>query len=55
LDERTTHAFHSRIPGRDLAGPDEADETLLNWEIWTSVRPGSTPPPVRRSLAFPMP
>jgi len=51
LDELNPRAFRSRIPARDLAEADAADEALLNWEIWTSVRPGSSPPPVRRSLA----
>ena len=51
LDELNPRAFRSRIPARDLAEADAADEALLNWEIWTSVRPGSTPPPIRRSLA----
>jgi len=52
LDERNPQAFRSAIPRRDLAGPDEADETVLNWEIWTSVRP-TPPPPPRRSLLAP--
>ncbi len=51
LDERNKEAFRSRIPGRDLARPDVADAAMLNWEIWTSVRPGAAPPPVHRSLA----
>src|SRR5213595_2258251 len=51
LDQLNPRAFRSRIPARDLAEADAADEALLNWEIWTSVRPGSTPPPIRRSLA----
>ncbi|HYT82492.1 MAG TPA: hypothetical protein VEK86_03515, partial [Gemmatimonadales bacterium] len=51
LDELNPSAFRSRIPDRALAGADEANEAELNWEIWTSVRPGSAPPPVRRSLA----
>ena len=50
LDELNPQAFRSRIPARDLARPDAADEALLNWEIWTSVHAGSAPPPVRRSL-----
>src|SRR5437660_729874 len=50
LDELNPRAFRSRIPARDLAEADAADEALLNWEIWTSVRPGSSPPPTRRSL-----
>jgi len=50
LDERNPQAFRSRIPARDLADADAADEALLNWEIWTSVHP-SAPPPVRRSLS----
>jgi len=52
LDELNPRAFRSRIPDRDLARADAADEELLNWEIWTSVRSGSAPPPVRRSLAL---
>src|SRR6266566_3617320 len=51
LDERNKEAFRSPIPARDLAEPDVADEAMLNWEIWTSVRPGTEPPPVRRSIA----
>ena len=52
LDERNAQAFRSRIPARDLAEADAADEALLNWEIWTSVHPGSAPPPVRRSVSL---
>ena len=52
LDELNPRAFRSRIPDRDLAGPDEADEEELNREIWESVRPGSAPPPVRRAWAI---
>jgi hypothetical protein len=51
LDELNPRAFRSQIPARDFAAADAADEALLNWEIWTSVRPGSSPPPIRRSLA----
>jgi YVTN family beta-propeller protein len=51
LDEHNPQAFRSRIPARDLAEADAADEALLNWEIWTSVHPASAPPPVRRSLS----
>src|SRR6267143_862116 len=40
LDERTPHAFRSRVPAGDLARPDRADEAALNAEIWASVRPG---------------
>src|SRR2546426_2598287 len=50
LDERNPTAFRSRIPERDLARADAADEAELNREIWESVHPGSTPPPPRRSL-----
>ena len=53
LDERNQQAFRSTIPDRDFAEADGADEATLNWEIWTSVRPRSVPPPVRRSLALP--
>src|SRR5213593_1069416 len=49
LDERNPSAFRSRIPARDLAEADAADEVELNREIWQSVHPGSAPPPVRRS------
>jgi len=52
LDELNPRAFRSQIPDRDLARADAADEAMLNWEIWSSVRPGSAPPPVRRSLAL---
>src|SRR2546426_7884207 len=51
LDERNPSAFRSRIPDRDLARADAADEEELNREIWESVHPGSAVPPVRRSLA----
>src|SRR5207245_11646578 len=50
LDERNPTAFRSRIPERDLARADAADEAELNREIWQSVHPRSTPPPSRRSL-----
>ncbi len=50
LDERNPSAFRSRIPDRDLARADAADEGELNREIWESVHPGSALPPVRRSL-----
>jgi len=53
LDERNPSAFRSRIPDRDLARADAADEEELNREIWESVHPGSAVPPVRRSLAVP--
>ena len=49
LHELNPVAFHSRIPVRALAEADEADEMELNREIWESVHPGSTPPPVRQS------
>jgi len=49
LHELNPSAFRSRIPDRDLAGADEADEVELNREIWESVHPGSAPPPVRQS------
>ena len=52
LGELNPRAFRSRIPARDLAEADAADEALLNWEIWTSVRPGTSPPPIRRSLVL---
>lgn len=49
LHELNPSAFRSRIPDRDLAGADEADEVELNREIWESVHPGSAPPPVRQA------
>jgi len=49
LDELNPTAFRSRIPTRDLAEADEADEMELNREIWESVHPGSAPPPVRQA------
>ncbi len=49
LHELNPSAFRSRIPARDLAEADEADETELNREIWESVHPGSIPPPLRQS------
>jgi len=52
LDERNPSAFRSRIPNRDLARADAADEEELNREIWESVHPGSPPPPPRRSLVI---
>jgi len=50
LEERNRVAFRSRIPDRDLAGPDRADERLLNEEIWASVRPRERMPTPRRAL-----
>jgi DNA-binding beta-propeller fold protein YncE len=49
LHELNPSAFRSRIPARDLAEADEANEMELNREIWESVHPGSAPPPVRQS------
>jgi len=49
LSELNPTAFRSRIPTRDLAEADEADEMELNREIWESVHPGSAPPPVRQA------
>src|SRR5213083_1065185 len=49
LHELNPSAFRSRIPARDLAEADEADEMELNREIWESVHPGSIPPPLRQS------
>jgi len=49
LTELNPTAFRSRIPARDLAEADAADEMELNREIWESVHPRSVPPPVRRS------
>jgi hypothetical protein len=50
LEELNPQAFRSRIPDRDFAGPDRADERLLNEEIWASVRPRLRMPAPRRSL-----
>jgi len=50
LEETNPTAFRSRIPARDLADADAADEGLLNWEIWTSVRPGQRMPAPRRAI-----
>ena len=53
LDERNPHAFRSRVPDRDLAGPDLADEDELNAEIWASVRPHERSPAPRAGLLRP--
>ena len=53
LDERTAHAFRSRVPDRDLAGPDLADEAELNAEIWASVRPRERSPAPRTGFLRP--
>ncbi len=50
LDERNPTAFRSRVPDRDLARPDAADEETLNAEIWESVRPRERLPAPRRAL-----
>src|SRR5437867_4260133 len=50
LDERNPVAFRSRVPDRDLARPDAADEATLNAEIWTSVRPNERVPAPRHAL-----
>ena len=50
LDERNPTAFRSRVPDRDLARPDAADEETLNAEIWESVRPKERLPTPRRAL-----
>ena len=55
LHELNPTAFRSRIPTRDFAEADEADEMELNREIWESVHPGSTPPPVRQSWVLRQP
>ncbi|HEY6852977.1 MAG TPA: hypothetical protein VI139_01920, partial [Gemmatimonadales bacterium] len=52
LDERNPTAFRSRIPDRDLAGPDEANEEDLNREIWESVRPGERLPAPRHAFVL---
>jgi len=52
LDERNPTAFRSRIPDRDLAGPDEANEQELNREIWESVRPGERLPVPRHAFVL---
>jgi len=53
LDERNAHAFRSRVPDRDLAGPDLADEEELNAEIWASVRPRERSPAPRTGFLRP--
>ncbi len=50
LDERNPTAFRSRVPDRDLARPDAADEETLNAEIWESVHPQERLPAPRRAL-----
>src|SRR5882724_3788 len=49
LHELNPVAFRSGIAARDFAEADAADEAELNREIWESVHPGSTLPPVRQS------
>jgi hypothetical protein len=53
LDEHNAHAFRSRVPDRDLAGPDLADEEELNAEIWASVRPRERSPAPRTGFLRP--
>jgi DNA-binding beta-propeller fold protein YncE len=53
LDERNAHAFRSRVPARDLARPDLADEEELNAEIWASVRPRERSPAPRTAFLRP--
>jgi DNA-binding beta-propeller fold protein YncE len=53
LDERNPHAFRSRVPDRDLARPDVADEEKLNAEIWSSVRPRERSPAPRTAFLRP--
>ena len=53
LDERNPHAFRSRVPDRDLAHPDRADEGELNAEIWASVRPRERSPAPRTGFLRP--
>ena len=53
LDERNAHAFRSRVPAGDLAGPDLADEEELNAEIWASVRPHERSPAPRTGFLRP--
>ncbi len=55
LEQLNPAAFRSRIPSRDLAAADAADEELLNWEIWTSVRPGERLPIPRHAGLLPVP
>jgi len=50
LTELNPTAFRSRIPARDLAEPDAADEMELNREIWESVHPGERTPAPRRAI-----
>ncbi len=51
LDQRNPTAYRSRVPPRDLTGPDAADEDELNREIWESVHATTPIPAARRSLA----
>jgi len=53
LDERNPLAFRSRVPDRDLAHPDVADEEELNAEIWASVRPRERTPAPRTGFLRP--
>jgi len=53
LDEHNPHAFRSRVPARDLARPDVADEAELNAEIWASVRPRERMPAPRAGFLRP--
>jgi len=50
LHELNPVAFRSRIPARDLAEADAADEAELNREIWESVRPGERMPAPRSAM-----
>ena len=52
LDELNGKHSMSRLTAQDFAGPDLADETVLNQEIWQSVR-GREPVPAPRRTYLP--
>ncbi|HEX4633887.1 MAG TPA: hypothetical protein VH163_08650 [Gemmatimonadales bacterium] len=52
FDELNAKLSLSRLTDQDFAGPDLADETVLNQEIWQSVR-GRTPVPAPRRTYLP--
>ena len=52
LSEMNGSHSSSRLTDQDFAGPDLADETVLNAEIWQSVR-GRTPVPAPRRTYLP--
>jgi len=49
VNELNPHASRSGLLDRDFAGPDLADEVVLNREIWESVRPRERMPAPRRA------